>query len=194
MSDLRSCNHSAHSQRGLSLIELMITLLVMAVLVTVAVPGFNTLIRNNRLYTQVNDFHLSLMRARSEAMSRVQRVTVCAADISDPNNPSCVNTGRWEEGWIVFVEDSATENASVDTGEEVLEIQQALSGDNTLRGSSTVADYVSYGGTGFSTASDGTTLTGKWALCDERGASWGRELVIYATGRPRVADSISCSP
>lgn len=186
--------HRANRQAGVTLVELMIALLILSVLVMVTVPGFDTLLRNNRLYTQVNDFHLSLMRARAEAMSRVARVTVCVADVSDPNNPSCTNTGRWEEGWIVFVEDFSTQNASVDSGEEILEIQQAISGGNTLRGSTNVADYVSYAGTGFSTTSTGTVLTGKWTLCDRRGVGSGRDILINAAGRPRVVDATtSCT-
>lgn len=182
-------SNSGARQSGVTLIEMMITLVILGVIVALVVPGFDTLIRNNRLYSQVNDLHLSLMRARAEAMSRVQRVTVCAADISDPNNPACDTGGKWEEGWIVFVEEHTTQNATVDTGEEILEIQQALSGGNTLRGDTNVANYVSYVGTGFTTLTSSALQSGKLALCDERGVSKGRVMLIRPAGRPRVVDA-----
>jgi type IV fimbrial biogenesis protein FimT len=167
-------------QAGVTLIELMVVLMVLAVVVTLSVPSFNALIRNNRIYTQVNDFHLALMRARSEAMSRVQRVTVCASS----DGASCSGTGQWEDGWVIFAEDpnSMSMPPAINTsdGDEILEIKQALSGDTTLRGDSALANYVSYMGTGF------TTTTGKLALCDTRGLSWSRTILINAAGRPRI--------
>lgn len=171
--------------QGFSLVELMVVLLVLGVLLTVTIPSFNTLYQNNRLYTQANDFHLSLSRARSEAMSRVQRITVCPST----NGSSCASGGAWENGWIIFTESHGSQNAAVDPNEVVLEIQQAISGGNTLRGSSNVANYVSYDGTGFSTLVSGTVQTGRLALCDLRGLSNGKAIVINAAGRPRVLDA-----
>lgn len=173
-------------QAGLTLVEMMISLLVLAIIVTLAVPGFNALIRNNRIYTQVNDFHLSLMRARSEAMSRVKRVTVCTSS----DAATCNTTGKWEDGWIVFVEENATQNATVDTGEEILEVQQDLGRDNTLRGDTNLVNYISYVGTGFTSLVTSAPQTGKLALCDDRGLRWGKVVLINAAGRPRVVEGL----
>lgn len=176
----------ASSQNGITLVELMITLAVLAVVITLAVPSFNALIRNNRIYTQINDLHLSLMRARAEAMSQVKRITVCTSS----DAATCNATGKWEDGWIVFVEHNATQNAAVDSGEEILQVQQKLSGGNTLRGDTNVTNYISYVGTGFSTQISGGVQTGKLALCDIRGLGSGRVILINAAGRPRVVDAL----
>jgi len=167
---------------GFSVIELMVTVAVLSILLVLVAPSFQTTIQNNRLYTQVNDFHLSLSRARSAAMSRVQRVTVCAS----ADGATCSNSGIWENGWIVFSEHHDSQNATVDPNDVILEIKQALSGNTTLRGDSDVTNYVSYAGTGFTTLVSGSTQTGKFALCDNRGLSDGKALLINAAGRPRV--------
>ena len=101
---------------------MLVTLVVAAVLLALAIPTFETTLRNNRLFTQVNDFHLALARARSEAMSRVQRATICAST----NGTSCNGTGAWEDGWIIFAEDHESQNGLPNTadGDEILEVRQ----------------------------------------------------------------------
>ncbi|MEM1110601.1 MAG: GspH/FimT family pseudopilin [Pseudomonadota bacterium] len=185
-----------HRQGGFTVIELMIVLTVAAVILSVAVPTFETIVKNNRLYTQSNDFYLSLMRARSEALARVQRVTVCPANSGFSN---CSGT-TWENGWIVFVEDFASQNGSVDAGEDIILVQQTLSGSNTLRGSNNVASYVSYLGDGLTTTMAPAPQTGIFVLCDDRGISEGKGIRLNASGRPLVVDAATdagitnCSP
>ncbi|MGB5065269.1 MAG: GspH/FimT family pseudopilin, partial [Candidatus Competibacter sp.] len=62
---------------GFTLIELMITVALAAIVLTLGVPAFQETIRNNRLATTVNDFISSLNLTRSEAIKRGTRVTLC---------------------------------------------------------------------------------------------------------------------
>ena len=62
--------------RGFTLLELMVTVAVVAILATVAVPGFRDLIQNNRVTTQTNELVSALNFARTEAVKRGQRVEV----------------------------------------------------------------------------------------------------------------------
>ena len=62
---------SMKNVRGFTLIELMITLAVAAILITAALPSFNEFIKNNRLTTQANNFIATLNLARSEAPARI---------------------------------------------------------------------------------------------------------------------------
>lgn len=65
---------------GFTLVELMVTLAVAAILATVALPGFTSLIQTNRVTTQTNELVASLNLARSEAIRRGLPVTVTAID------------------------------------------------------------------------------------------------------------------
>ena len=62
--------------RGFTLVELMVTIAVVAILATVAVPGFRDLIRNNRVTAQTNEIVSALNFGRTEAIKRGRSVTV----------------------------------------------------------------------------------------------------------------------
>ena len=66
------------ANNGFTLIELMITLVVVIILAAIAAPSFNSLIRENRLSTQSNLFLSSLQLAKSEVM--LTQLTVVQRD------------------------------------------------------------------------------------------------------------------
>ena len=65
-------------QRGFTLLELMITVAVLAILLSLGVPSFAETIRNNRVAAQTNELVTALSLARSEASKRGMPVSVCA--------------------------------------------------------------------------------------------------------------------
>ena len=75
--DYQGAKHKASSQIGFTLIELLVTLTIVAVLLAIAIPGFNETLKNNRITSQVNEFTSALYYARSEAITRGKRVTLC---------------------------------------------------------------------------------------------------------------------
>lgn len=85
-------------QSGLSLIELITSLLIVAVLMRVAVPSFNSVIRDNRLLSGGNGIMGAIAFARSEAVRRGRLVTVC------PTSDGKVCGSDWAAGWMVYVE------------------------------------------------------------------------------------------
>jgi len=85
---------------GFTLIELMITLAIVAILLTVGVPSLKTFMQGNQLVAATNELVSALHVARSEAIKHNVRVSVCES--SDGAN--CTATGNWENGWIVFID------------------------------------------------------------------------------------------
>ncbi|MDT8410200.1 MAG: GspH/FimT family pseudopilin [Wenzhouxiangellaceae bacterium] len=91
------------NQRAFTIMELMITIVVLAILTTLAVPAFRTFIQNNRLAAQANEMVATFQLARSEALKRGLTVRVC----SSSDGTSC--GGDWKEGWIVLADPGGTD-------------------------------------------------------------------------------------
>jgi type IV fimbrial biogenesis protein FimT len=177
-----------HAQTGFSLIELLIASAIVVILLSLAVPSFTTLTMNKRMTTQANEFISTLALARSQALKRVTRVTVCSS-----TGISCTGSGGWEQGWIVFVD--SNNNAQVNDGEDILQVQSALDGGNTLRGSTNVANYISYVAGGTTKLTSGGFQAGTFALCDDRGSGVNAQTIkISVTGRSRVEETtVTCA-
>jgi type IV fimbrial biogenesis protein FimT len=82
---------------GFTLFELMVTISVAAVIVSVGVPAFTSFIQNNRATTHTNDLVTALNLARSEATRRGAAVTVC----SSTDASTCNGDDDWSTGWVV---------------------------------------------------------------------------------------------
>jgi type IV fimbrial biogenesis protein FimT len=83
---------------GFTLIELVVTVAIAAIVLTIGVPSFQQLIADNRITAQVNQFVTSLNIARSEAVKRNSRVRVCKSS----DGATCAASGDWQQGWMVF--------------------------------------------------------------------------------------------
>src|SRR5262245_16509306 len=90
---LESC---VAQQRGITIIEIMVTLAIAAVLIGLAVPAFNGFVAQRTLTAQVNDFLVSVQYARSEAGRRGATVSVQAVNAGGAAN-------EWGPGWCVVV-------------------------------------------------------------------------------------------
>ena len=126
-----------HRAGGYTIIELMLTIAVLGVIASFAAPSFLNTIRINRIVTDNNEFVTALTLARSEAIKRGGRVTLCRSS----DQATCTG-GGWETGWIVFT-DPANFGA-VDPGEEVLRTWEAASQGTTIRADGGVTGWVSF--------------------------------------------------
>ena len=113
--------------QGVTLIELIIAIAVLAILLAVAVPSFRITIQNNRLATQANDLLTAFQLARSEAIRRNGPITICASSDGD----SC--GGTWQSGWIVFDPNAV---GSGGDPEPAIRVWGAMSGETTVAGAS----------------------------------------------------------
>jgi type IV fimbrial biogenesis protein FimT len=188
--------NSAH--KGFTLVELMVTVSVAAILAGLAVPSLRAYFLNNRLTGGANDLLHSFNLARAEAVKRQPlagglplNVVVCGTTGPRLANPVCeYNTFR---GWIVFVD--ANGNWQYDAGDTIIERHAVLDATVTVKADAT-SNIVSYAPTGFANlAVGGINPTGFMVLCDSRGVnavgsgSTARAVIISQTGRARVTAS-----
>lgn len=182
-------------QRGVTLIELIVTISVAAILLTVAVPGFRDFFIRNRLATQANELVTALNLARNEAVKRGVRVTVCKTADPAATTPACSTSATWQNGFIVFVDNTqvtGNSKAVIDGTDERLRVFGALSG-STLTAGGNFSKGVSYLASGISRGvkSDGSdgTANDTFTLCN---SSKGKSIVIGPTGRVRTENLTSC--
>ena len=169
------------SQLGFTLIELMVTVAVAIIMLAVAVPGFNDIMRSNKLTTNVNTFVQALHLARSEAV-KSGGATLCAS-----NNATSCSGADWTKGWIVFSDFNL--NGVLDAGETIVRVSEAMPAGSTLPTVSTTT--VTYAGTGFLNPA-GLNLT--FIFCGGRtGTGAGRSVTINPTGRPTTTNYNSCT-
>ncbi len=161
---------------GFTLIELMVSLAIIAIMATVAVPSFTATIKNNRLVTQVNLLAGSLALARSEAIKFGSEATVCVS----ADQATC-SGANWDEGWMVWVD---TDNDGALTDGEERQFVAGLPSSMTFTSSTATTQFLY--------SSQGTSDGGTLELCDDRGGETGRQVRVSATGRPNTT-TLACS-
>lgn len=143
--------------RGLTLIELMVAVTILAVLATIAAPSFKQQIQSSTMATNVNTFLADVRFARSEAIRRGGRVVMCRSDDPEATNATC-GTGAgpggngWVSGWIVFYDKdnngNRNYNANADLDDTILRVQSSITSMDSIvegGGSSTKLIFTSTG-------------------------------------------------
>ena len=170
---------------GFSLIELMVVIAIATILVTLAVPAFQGMIASSNLTSTTNDLVATFARARSDAVRRGKRVTVCMS----ADGAQCTTSGAWSQGWIMFNDDkhSASDDAKVETGETITAIASTLSNNLVITSN---LPYVSYSADGQSKLMKGGAGAGTLRVCSTSSAltndTRARDIVINFAGRANV--------
>ncbi|WP_259759272.1 GspH/FimT family pseudopilin [Pseudomonas sp. GCEP-101] len=156
---------------GFTLVELMVVVAVAAILATIAIPSFRTLMLNNQISSQTNMVIGLLQSARSEAITQRSIVRVCGSSDagSSQANYSC-NSNNWEAGAIVFRSPDATTTSVAQAA--VIRVLPPNTSGLTLRSSGTL------------TFNPNGTLTtaGTLRVCDSRGADSSRAVTLNIAG------------
>ena len=139
--DRMSCKFS---YRGLTLIELMITLVILGVTVTVAAPAMQQLIHGNRLRTETSRLLDAINLARSEAVLRNIPVSLCPSTMADSGQALCA--GELGDGWIVFTNRNRDRVIDADSAEIIRAFEAIPPGYSltNLAGSQPVRELISY--------------------------------------------------
>jgi type IV fimbrial biogenesis protein FimT len=167
--------------RGMTLVEMLVTLCVAAVLLAGAVTALNQIGLSMKLSAFSNAFVSQLNLARSEAIKRNSRVVMCKSS----DGVQCATGGGWEQGWVVFHD--ANNNGIREPHETLIRRGEPLPEGYRVAGNQSVARYVSFSPFGGTRLTTGAFQAGTITLCRvSHSASEARQVVINSVGRPRI--------
>lgn len=170
----------AQCLKGLTLIELLVTIAVALVFIGLAVPSFFHIRQNNNAVLLTNHVAGAFNYARAEAIKRGESVSVCAS--ANDQQTACGNAGDWTNGWLIFVDNDG--DGVLDAGDEVLRTGPVLDPGAIFTAPAAV---VTFNSEGFAAAGSGVfnmSATG----CD---GNHGRTLTLSNTGRVSIA-TVAC--
>lgn len=194
-----------NKQRGFTILELMAIVAITAILLTIGLPSFQTMIFNNRITSQLNLFSSSLALARSEAAKVNERVVVCPS----LDGLDCDVGEDFDVGWITFI-DRLRPTAAVQVNDDgvstndpcrinstedcILTYVDGLVNDDMTLRSDVTGNALWY--TGLGAANDAPLFV----ICDSRGDASAKAIAISTTGRASVrttktdGSALTCTP
>ncbi len=167
--------------KGFTLFELIITLFILSIIITISLPSLSAVMVENRLATHYNHLLTAIALTRSEAIKRRQRVTICQSS----DAASCTNESQqWHLGWVIFVDND--EDNNIDPNESIIQTQQTLPDITLSFGART---RIAYHPNGIAVgASNGTFL-----FCHQTNVETKKGLIVSISGRARKATETDLS-
>ena len=169
---MKFCHGLTINVRGITLLEMLVTLAVAAILAAIAVPSFAAIQQNSQRRVAMDNFWHAIFLARSEAVKRNSVIAICkSADGITCNNAA----GDWSAGWMVFDNLDHDEPAQRDDDEPVLQVYAPWHNGHVTSNRQTFS---------FRATTQGA-VNGTIVFCDARGNADARAIIISHTGRPR---------
>ena len=183
------------NQSGFTLYELLITMVVIGIVLSVGIPNFGVFTQNSRITSTANDLHASFYLGRSEAARSKANITICAS--ANSMDAATCTGGTFDDGWIIFIDLDGNiqrpAGPNVPGGENVLRRHPAV--DDAINiATNAGANYFSFAPTGLGRGDVNFVPSLQTAvICDGRGNvvaaggnSAARYLVVTPLGRATV--------
>jgi type IV fimbrial biogenesis protein FimT len=172
--------------RAFGLIELLVALFVAVLLLGLAVPAYGDWVASQELMNEARHLADSMNMARAAAINSGHRVNLCQT----AGGGQCLNAGRWEGGWILYVD--GNRNGQVDAEEKVLWTEQPAAPGITLAANGPLLHYVSYTSLGHARMLNGALQMGTFTVC--RSGRKAIDVVLAHSGRVRIAKTNANCP
>ena len=184
-------------QHGVTLIELMVGIALVAILLVTAAPNFQGMTASSRLTSVSNDLLGSLQLARSQAIRSGSRVTVCRS--TDGTQCNTDAAAGWNRGWIVFQDTTrSSADAEVDVGENIIANINGLAEGLMVVSSAPISAYVSFAADGRSRLMGGGVQSGTIRVCSPANSltndNRARDLILSSTGQVIVTRPSGVTP
>lgn len=128
-------------QSGFTLIEVLVVVAIAAILASMAVPSFRTMLVKRSVQSAAETLVSDMRFARTEALTRSARVVICS--LAANSTSACAgSSGSWQNGWIVFVDMNSS--GSLDAGDDVVRVQQELPNIASIQSSTPGGDLTKF--------------------------------------------------
>ncbi|WP_156507713.1 GspH/FimT family pseudopilin [Halioglobus sp. HI00S01] len=169
-------------QKGFSLIEVMIVLVIAGIALALAVPSFTGSIDRSKRFGTVEDIYSAVRSARAEAANGFTETVICAS----ADGSTCRDENIWEDGWIVFRDDGSGGGTARNMARDPNEPLAALSGPAPSGITVRTVNFTNSGAVAFN-ASGQASDRGTFTVCGSLGAANSSAVVLNRSGQPRLA-------
>ncbi len=166
-----------NKKTGFTLIELMVTISVASIFLTMSVPSMKKMLQQNKITALHNQLLSALSFTRNNAITRGSWATLCHSNAA---RTRCTTPdSSWVNGWIIFHDKD--NDGIVDSNETI------LTATNKLPASINILSYrsrISYSSQGYAVG-----YAGKITFCDSQNIATKKGMIVSSNGRVRTATS-----